>query len=225
MTQLSMTGRLMVKDWSFNRWPISLFVAGGAASLAVVAWGGLTGFFVGSILLLVAVMSVGMQLVFTTVIYERKEQTLPFIMSLPITSAEYVTAKILANVTIFLGAWMALAAMTILVILGRDALPNGLIPFAVLILLELFMGYAVILAVALMTESEGWTIFAMVVSNIFLNFFMYKVSHIPAIAAVMNGPDTVWPRAAVSLLAGEIGVIVLLVVATYAVQVRKKDFL
>lgn len=215
----------MVKDWSFNRRPISLFVAGGVASLGVVAWGGQTGFFIGSILLLVALMSVGMQLVFTTVIYERKEQTLPFIMSLPITSAEYATAKILANVTIFLGAWIALAAMMILVILGRDALPNGLIPFAVVILMELFMGYAVILAVALITESEGWTIFALVISNIFLNFFMYKVSHIPAITAVMNGPDTAWPRAAVGLLAGEIGVIVLLIVATYAVQVRKKDFL
>ncbi len=225
MTRLSLTRRLMLKDWSFNRRPISLFVAGGAAALAVVAWGGQTGFFIGSILLLVALMSVGMQLVFTTVIYERKEQTLPFIMSLPITSAEYATAKILANVTIFLGAWMALAAMMILVILGRDVLPNGLIPFAVVILLELFVAYAMILAVALMTESEGWTIVALVVSNVFLNFFMYKVSRIPAIAAVMNGTDTVWPRVAVGLLAGELGVIVLLVVVTYAVQVRKKDFL
>jgi hypothetical protein len=65
----------------------------------------------------------------------------------------------------------------------------------------------------------------MVVSNIFLNFFMYKVSHLPSIAEVMNGPVVVWPQAAIGLLAGEIGVIILLVVITYAVQVRKRDFL
>ena len=37
-----------------------------------------------------------------TVVEERNEQTLPFVMSLPISPMEYTTAKILANLLIFL---------------------------------------------------------------------------------------------------------------------------
>lgn len=220
-----MVKRLILKDWYFHRWGIFGYLAAGALALFFVSTGGDASFFVGSILILTILVAVGIDLAMSTIVQERTDQTLPFVMSLPISPKEYTTAKILANVLIFLIPWVTLLIGSFAVIASRPALPDGLIPFTAIILTEIFMSYVLIVAVALISESQGWAIGAIVFGNLLLQAAMYYVSHIPSIAAAMKGPRIVWDQPVITLLLVEIAVIVLLLGLTFWLQSRKTDFI
>jgi ABC-2 type transport system permease protein len=222
---VQMVKRLILKDWYFQRWTIVAYLAAGALALTLLGNWGEAWFFAGSVLLITVLIALGIHIAMVTVVQERTDQTLPFVMSLPISPREYTTAKILANLLIFLIPWLALSLGTLAVIAGRAGVPDGLIPFAVLLLVEIFAGYCLLLAIALVSESQGWAIGAIVFGNLFFQGFMYHVSHIPAIAATMKGDGIRWSQPAVTLLLSEIAVIALLLGFTFFFQGRKTDFL
>jgi ABC-type transport system involved in multi-copper enzyme maturation permease subunit len=219
----SMIKRLVLKDWYFLRYPIAGYLVAGALSLALIQAGGSGLSFAGSILLLTILISVGIHLAMLTVINERKEQTLSFVMSLPISAREYTIAKILANLLIFLVPWVTLliGALTLLWIANS----GGLIPFTTIILTEIFVSYCLTLGVALVTESQNWTVGAIVVGNLALNGVLYYVSHIPTIASAMKGHAVIWNQAPVTLMVAEVVAIGLLLGLTLFFQGRKTDFL
>ena len=219
-----MVKRLILKDWYFQRWTIVAYLAAGALALFLLGTGGKGSFFAGSILLITVLIGLGIHVAMATIVQERTDQTLPFVMSLPLSPREYTTAKILANLLIFLVPWLALSLGTFAVIAGRAGVPDGLIPFAALLLVEIFAGYCLLLAVALVSESQGWAIGAIIFGNLFFQAFMYYVSHHPAIAAAMKGDGIHWSQPAVTLLLGEFAVIVLLLGLTFFFQARKTDF-
>lgn len=216
---------LILKDWYFLRWPILGYLGAGALALALLSAGREGAFFAGSILLMTVLISAGIHVAMATVVQERTDQTLPFVMSLPISPRDYTVAKILANVLIFLVPWLVLLLGTLFLIVLLVDVPDGLIPFTVLLLTELFLGYILVLAVALVSESQGWAIGAIVFGNLFFQAFMYIVSHMPSIAATIEGPVAVWNGPAVGLLLSEIAAIVLLLGLTFYFQNRKTDFL
>lgn len=220
-----MVKKLILKDWYFHRWTIVAYLLIGALSLSLLAAASEGLFFAGSILLLTVVISLGIHIAMTTVILERTEQTLPFVMSLPISPVEYTTAKIVANLAIFLIPWTALTVGTFAVVAERPWLPDGLIPFAALVLMELFASYCLTLAVALVSESQAWTIGAMVFGNLFLQAFLYGVSHHPTLGPAMKVDRIVWSLPAVTLLLAEAAVILLLLGLTFWLQSRKTHFL
>ncbi len=220
-----MIRRLVLKDWYFQRKAMLVYLAAGALALALVANSGEGSFFAGSILLITVLITVGIHLAMATVVEERKDQTLAFVMSLPVSAKEYTTAKILANLLIFLFPWLALLVGSFAVIASRTALPDGLIPFTAIVLLEIFASSVLILSVALVSESQNWTIGAIVFGNLFFQGFLYFVSHLPDIAQTMNGPRIVWSPAAINLLVAELTAIALLVGLTFWLQSRKTDFL
>ena len=98
----SMVKLLILKDWYLQRWMILGSLVAGALALAITVSSRKAAFFLGIILLVTVLVAVGAQLAIATVVNERKEQTLAFVMSMPISSREYTTAKILANLLIFL---------------------------------------------------------------------------------------------------------------------------
>ncbi len=216
---------LILKDWYFLRVPIIGYLAGGAVALILIANGGQGAFFAGSVLLITVLISVGIHLAMETVVNERKEQRLPFIMSLPISYMEYTTAKILANLLIFLIPWTAiLIAAVALFTIGNV---GGFIPFTVLLVTEIFASYILLLAVALVSESQSWTIGAMVFGNLFLQAFLYWLSHIRSIGLDYTAKihAAVWSPAALTILAVEIALILLMLGLTFFFQARKTDFL
>lgn len=217
--------RLILKDWFFLRLPIALYIAGGIGSLVLLARPSMFSFYIGSTLLLTVVITIGIHLVMATVVEERTKQTLPFIMSLPISALDYTIAKILANLLLFVLPWLTLAVGTVAVIAGSAAIPDGLIPFAILVLTWLVVAYCLILTVALVTESQAWTIGTMVVTNLALQAFLYLVSNQPAIAAEMKGQAILWSSPSLAILGVEVGAIVLLLASTFFLQARKTDFL
>jgi ABC-2 type transport system permease protein len=217
--------RLIQKDWYFNRGAIAAYVVVGLLSLLAIGLGGEGGFYGGSILLITVMISIGIHLVMITVIHERTEQTLPFVMTLPVSAKEYTTAKILGNMLIFSLTWIILVIGTVAVIAGRGAIPDGLIPFAVVILGYLFTSYCLTLSVALITESQGWTIGAMVLGNLLLQGVMYGVSHAPGAAQSFAANAIVWRQPIAGLLGVEVAVVLFLLGLTFYLQSRKTDFL
>ena len=220
-----MVKRLVMKDWYFQRLPIAGSVVIGAVALVLVGMGRQGAFFIGTILLLTVLIALGAQLVIATVINEHTEHTLPFVMSLPISQRDYTSAKILANMLIFLVAWLALGAGTVAVIIGRASVPDGLLPFTAVMLVEILVSHTLLLAVALVTESQGWAIGTMVTTNFLLNGFLYWVAHMPAVATTMGTEQIVWSTPILLLLAAEVSVICFLLAFTFWAQARKTEFL
>jgi hypothetical protein len=217
--------QLVVKDWYFNRGPIAGYTAGGLLGLAVVCLGTAWSFYVGTILLITFVITLGVHMAVVTVVQERSEHTLPFIMSLPISPREYTAAKVLANLSIFLIPWCLFTGIAALILGLEGARSGAMTPFAVIVLTYILASYTLVLSMAIITESLGWTIVTMGVTNLFLQFFLYWVSHIPNIAAAMKGHGAVWDSTVISLLAAEIGIAVVAIWLAFAFQARKRDFL
>ena len=126
---------------------------------------------------------------------------------------------------IFLVPWTAMVLGAIAVILARGGVPDGLLPYTVLTLTVIFVNYCIVLCAALVSESIGWTIGAMLACNLGFQAFIYSVSRIPSIAATIEGPEAVWSPDALGILSAEVATILVLVALTYWLQSRKTDFL
>lgn len=230
MTDTSLNWRLVQqliqKDWYFLRKSLVVYLAVGAFALFLVSAGSEGTFYAGSVLLFTILISLGIHLVMATVIQERTHQTLAFVMTLPISPREYTTAKMLANLSIFLVPWTIFLVGTLAILgFGLDGAGLALIPFAVVILTEILVAYCFVLAVALVSESEGWTIAAMVTTNLAFQGVLYVVSHLPEMASTMKGSSVVWNSTSLGLLGFQFVLIAALVIATFRLQARKTDFI
>lgn len=221
----SMVRRLILKDWYLNRWIILGAIGAGVLALGLSVSGSKAAFILGVILVVMIVISVGAQLAMTTTVLERKEQTLAFVMSLPVSWQEYTAAKLLANLIFFLIPWVVLAAGSFAVVLLVPEVPRGFVPYVAIMSLETLMSTCLIVAVALMSESQGWATAAILTGSLALNGFGYWVAHMKGIAAGMWGTEVHWTPLASGLLAGEFAVIAAILGITFFVQSRKTDSL
>jgi ABC-type Na+ efflux pump permease subunit len=217
--------RLIAKDWYLQRYAIGGYLSAGAISVVFLSAGGNGSFYAGTILLITALMAMGLHLTMASIVGERTEQTLPFVMTLPVSSRDYTAAKVVGTLSMFLMPWTALIAATLAVLVRRSAETRALIPFTTLTVVELFAAFALLLFVAVTTESQAWTIGVMVASNLFFQAYLYSVTRLPAIARGMKAGHAVWSSTVLSVLGIEIAVIVSLLVLTFVVRSRKTDFL
>jgi len=219
------TWQLVKKDWHFNKLPMFGYAILGAVALALINLASGTSFLIGSILLITVVVTVGIHLVFVTVIYERSKQTLPMIMSLPITFMQYTRAKMIANIGVFTLAWLILVAGAVSIILSHEVIPDGMLPFSLIVLGELFVANILILAVAMISESEAWTIVVMAICNVCISIFMFFIKSFPAIGDHVAGPAAVWNNTVTTAIALEAIAVVALIALTFFAQSRKNDYL
>ena len=220
----SMVKCLILKDWYFQRRAILLCLAGGILSLGIIALGGKVGFYIGLIFLITVMILIGSTLVMGTLVGERENQTLAFVMSLPISFREYTAAKILVNLLIFVPFWLTLLAGSLGLILAGPTI-HGLFAFTVVMAVEILMNICLMIAVALVTESKGWTISAMIAGNLAINVVGYIVGHIPGISDGMFGTTIHWRAAATVSLTVEFALIALMLGSAFLLQSRKKDFI
>jgi hypothetical protein len=179
----------------------------------------------GCLLIITLLIALGMHVVMATVVGERIEHTLPFVMSLPISIAQYTMAKIAANVSLFGAGWLILALGVSGVVLFRAGVPHGLFVLSTIMLLDILASYFVLLAVAVTTESMAWTIVTVIVGNIVLNLLTYTLGQDPSIKSDYTSMSIVWSPSAIGVVIGECAIIAAAIVATFAVQSRKTDFL
>ncbi len=218
--------QLVQKDWYFMRGPLAAYLVLGAVALFLVSAGSEGTFYAGSVLLFTLLISLGIHLVMLTVIQERTYQTLAFVMALPISARDYTMAKVLANLSIFAIPWLVLSIGTMAILgLGLNGAGRGLIPLAAVLLTEIFVAYCFVLAVALVSESETWTIAAIVTTNLLFQGVLYGVSHLPGIASTMKGRVTVWNGTSLGLLSAGALLIAAFLWGTFHLQNRKTDFI
>jgi hypothetical protein len=112
----------------------------------------------------------------------------------------------------------------VLFIVGHPGIPNGLIPAVLILSMLTFVGFCLIAAVAMVSESEGWTIAATVGANSTYGFSWYLLVRNVAIREGMGATAAVWGPEVLTVLACEVAVLVAILGLTFYLQSRKRDF-
>jgi hypothetical protein len=221
-----MVCRLIWKDWYLNKAGVLASLIGGVATLALVAalHGSQVALILGIIVLVTILIGMG-AMVMMSASNERKQLTLPFVMSLPISYREYTTSKIAGGMLIFLALWVPLVGATVATILLTSGIPHGMIPFVLIMAVEILMSTCLVTVVAVTTESNGWTVAAAQVGALSLNGIGWSIVTLPEIGGLMRSATVRWSGTATALLLAELGFIVLMLAVTFFVQARKRDFL
>ena len=164
-------------------------------------------------------------MVFSTITHDRKNQTMTFMMSLPVSYKEYVVGKFLANTIVAGGAWLFLYGILSALILLLEPFPDGMFPFATLTMLYMLMIYFVLFSTAMITESEAVIIVIMSLMNLTISLFMIWMGNSEQIGHLMQEPEAVWTPLAKTVMFSEIAVMVIAVALAAFMQSRKKNYL
>ena len=150
----SVVQALIRSDLYRHRTAILMTIGVGGIGLALVQVGGEMPTLLGVISFYTALIVLGCTLPTSNVINERKKHTLPFLMSLPLSITQYTAAKLVSTVGIFLVAWLTLVISSVSFILARQSIPNGILPVTLILSALTLIGFCVIAAVALVSESK-----------------------------------------------------------------------
>lgn len=221
---ISIRRRLMRKDLHLAGGPALLYMACGLGAAALMCVRGLAFFYAGSVLMVTALVILGVHPAVLTIVEERKNQTLAFTMSLPITPRDYTWAKLVVNLLAFFVPWLVLWAATCGAIALRPGLPDGLIPMATVLLLILALNAVIILCVALVTESLDWVIRTLILCNLAFQGLMFALANHPPIAAAMKLDRADWSPAILAMIAIELALMFATLALALRRQARKTDF-
>jgi ABC-type Na+ efflux pump permease subunit len=220
----SVVQAMILADWQRHRTSILLSIVCGGLALGVIQVGGELPFILGTTLFFTVMIVFGCMLPPSNIINERKKQTLPFLMSLPISAMQFTAAKIVSTVGMFLVPWLTLVLAALAFIFGHRGNPHGVVPVMLILATAPFIGFCLIAAVSLVSESEGGMIAATIATNTFYGFSWYLLVRNPVIRAGMQSPTIVWSREVLTVLGAEFSVIVLILGLTFYLQSRKRDF-
>ena len=220
----SVIRQLILKDWHLYRPQILFAVVGGAIAFTVVQWRREATVLIGAISFFTALILVGHMLAIVGVVNERKNQHLAFLMSLPVSSIQYTTAKLISTLGTFLVPWLTLVTAAVLLIETRGFIAPGWIPSFLIFALFPLIGTCLITGVALVGEKEVWGMAANVFCNIAYPCVWPFLIQIPGLTANASGPKPVWNSTVFTILGAELGLILLILVLTYYLQSRKRDF-
>ena len=156
----ALIARLILKDWYLNRLPLLLIGTAGVFAIGLLYLRREVTGAIGLITSLIALIMLSILLPLQTVVNERKHHNLAFVMSLPISPMEYTAAKVVGNLSAFLVLWAAIA-IGVLGTLARTGIFGGIIPFGVVVALEPFVVFCLLLSVAIVMESEMWAMLTM----------------------------------------------------------------
>ena len=219
-----LTRKLIAKELHVYRW---LLVGGTAAGFAGLlgAVGGEVGFNIGFIVWLTALIALGVMLALFGVASERKERSLLFMLSLPLSPADHVRAKLLGLLACFLLPWAALSAGALALILVMPGIADGLLPYAVLLCVFLLLNFALVLCGALHIASEAAMGGLIILTNMSVSLFMMGVGRVPEIGRYMGQAEPVWNAAFWLLLAAELAVTLTALTLPLLFAARRRDIL
>jgi len=222
--QTSVVRQMVWKDLQLHRPHIIATLVCGAAALALLLLKHEGSTYFGAVTFFIALILVGCLLAASNILNERKKQTLPFVMSLPISSIQYTTAKLAGTVLMFLIPWLTLVIAAIWLIAVKGVFPHGTIPMALIVLTLPFVGFCAITAMTLVGETEGWNIAANVIFNSSYSLVWPFIAGTPSLVGDLGKKEPVWNGAVLTFLGCEFAAIVLILAITYYLQSRKRDF-
>lgn len=220
----SVVGHLILKDLRLQRTTMLISVAAGFVALALMQRGGEVPLVIGSVWFFVALVVLGSMLPVSSIVNERKKQSLAFLMSLPLSSIQYTTAKMISSLIMFLLPWLTLVAAALILIEKRSFLPHGAIPLLLILSLMPLVGFSLISGAALVGESEGWAIAASVICNSSYGLIWYLLARVPSLTTHWSGRVAIWNSTVLRILAIESGLTILLIGITFFLQSKKRDF-
>jgi len=213
--------RLIAKDWYLSRVPLMLIALAGVVSTGLL-YSGKTAGLAGLISALISLVFLSILIPQLTVMNERKQGNLAFVMSLPISPAEYTMSKVLGNLSAFVLLWAAIAGA----VLGTIAFipgAGGVIPLGVVAALAPFVSFCLLLSVAIVTESELLSMVTMGITNVAYSFWWFLFP-LPGFGENLKSPVPVWSGAILTIIGAQISVILLALTLTFYLQSRKTDF-
>jgi hypothetical protein len=214
---------LVAKDWQLYQKQLAAFVLAGIVALCLLGMANSWSFYLGSLLLIIVLVAAACFSISTSLLVERKEQTLAFVMSLPVSPLDFTLAKLAGNLLTFIVPFAVLLGGTLGVILYTP-LPDGLFAYSLLIFGHIAMAYSLSLAVAMHVESEGWNTFTMIASNVLINPFIMALGQIDAISSTVREDAIVFSAPALAILGAQALISVLAIGHTAWWHGRKSAF-
>lgn len=215
--------QLVAKDWILFQKQMAAYVTGGIVALCLLGMAKPWSFYLGSLLLIIVLVAAACFSISTSLLVERKERTLAFVMSLPVTPLDFYLAKLVGNLITFLVPFLVMFLGTLAVV-AFTPLPDGLIVYATLLFGFIALAYSLSLSVAMAVESEGWNTFAMIGSMVLINPFIMLLGQIPVISEVARGEVVTWPAPALWILLVQVVASFALLAGTGWVHCRKPAF-
>jgi hypothetical protein len=218
------TRKLIAKELYVNRWfLIGTAVAGIAAMIAAPF--SETAFNVAALTWLTTIIACGVMLAIYGVMNERKEQSLQFVLSLPLSIAEYVRAKLFGLLLSFFLPWAVASIAAVTMVLTAPGVPDGLLPYALLLCVYMFTNFAVVLCGTLHARSEAMVSAVIILTNMAVSVFMFTVGAFPELKNHMFGQTPVWNDTFFNVLITELIVLAIAVTLPLATAARRRNFL
>jgi hypothetical protein len=217
----SVLRKLIVKDLYLQRWLVLGAIASGAGSVAVMPFGNV-GAYVGGVMLICILIVLNIMLV-SGMVQEKRDKVLLFVLSLPISTGQYLAAKVAANAIGFLVPWLTLTAATT-VLIDASGLPNGILPYWIALLGYLLFYFLALHALALVRDSMGWQAAGITIGNISVNFLIPILLQLPSVKRYAGGASAVWTPDLVAITALEIAAGIGLLALAVRYRSRHPDF-
>jgi len=219
----SMVGKLIAKEIYMNRWIMAVATVAAMASIVASCFGPVA-YGIGGITFLTTMIAYGVVLAMFSVAAERKEKTIVFVLSLPISRGEYLRAKVVGVLLAFLIPW-AIVLVTALIAILVSSIPDGGIVQAVLLMGFLLMDYCVVVSVLMVARREGATVALIILSNMSVTFYMIGVNTFTSVGP-NSGKDVVsWDTTALAILGCEVVVTAIVFVISSWVHGREPEIL
>lgn len=214
---------LVAKDWQLFQKQLAFYVVAGIVCLCLLGLARPWSFYLGSFGMIIVMVSAACFSISTSLMEERKQQTLAFVMSLPVSPLDFTVAKLAGNLATFAVPFAVMVVGTVAVVLFTP-LPDGLLVYSLLVFSWVLFAYCISLAVAMSVESEGWNTFAMIGSMVLINPFIMGLSQIPAINDRVREDAIAWSPEALAILAVLLGLAGLVLGLTTWFHARKPAF-
>jgi ABC-2 type transport system permease protein len=216
--------KLIAKELFVNRWLLAGAAFASLMSIAAAAFGELA-FNIGALTWLTTVIALGVMLAIYGIMHERKEQSLQFVLSLPVSVSQYVRAKVAGLLLGFLGPWLVASVGAIALVFGDPDIPDGLAPYVVALCVFLLMNFSLVLCGTLHARSESAVSVVIILTNMLVSVYMFTIGTQAGLKDHMYGPTAVWNDTFFTVLAAELIVTILALSLPLATVARRRDFL
>lgn len=218
------TSQLIVKELHSYRWLIVTAIAVGTFSL-VLASTGEVAFNIGALSWLTTIIACGVMLPLYGIHQERKDRSLLFALSLPISPAGYARTKMLGILLTFASLWSVLTLGAAILVLAAPGMPDGLLPYVLLLSTLLLINFSLVMCCALLSTSEVAVSAAIILTNMGVTLFMMLISRMPAIGGHMLGDAPVWNSTFFMILGGQAAAIAIALGLPLIVISRRRNFI
>jgi hypothetical protein len=220
----SIVRQLIMKDLFLLRPMIVGALVIGAIGIALMPFGELA-FFIGWITLLIATLLHGIFATAIGVITERKDRVHLFVLTLPISPAQYLRAKLSASAIAFFVPWTILLGAT-LALIATTGIPDGIMPFLAMLFGYVVCYYAAYLGMSLVTDSPIWSTLVIIIGNTAPVFLIQAFLRMSGVAPdVGPPPDASWTTTVLGTLASEFLFSAAVIGGALLVRSRQRDLI